>query len=452
MTDYNSKIVRWSPATSQLVNTFDSQSLSPKFNFGVKGFLGLKGNNVPTSLLTTTGLDVQLHDARDTNAICDLWITDPPYADAIDYEEISEFFLSWYEKRIPMLFPEWYADAKRILAVKGKGVSFNEAMMQIYTQLTAHMPDNGLQVVMFTHQDAGVWAELAMTLWASGLQVSAAWTVVTETTDGLSGGANNVQATVLLVLRKRGEVETVFDDDILNLMEDEVAKQLKDMQLLEGAGLAWSDADLQLATYAAALRVITSHNIHGLDPHKELLKVRARGEKSPVHLLIEQAAQAATRNLLPRGLDAAVWRDLESHERFYLKGLDTEQKGEHRSGVFQELARSYAASAWRDLLADDRANNVRLMTASEMGGRNVNTGPLAGTLLRHLLLAIQITAREDGPAQGLAGLRDDVPNFAMQHSRAITLLEHLGRLTLPHWKADAEAAQVLRGALMNAGV
>jgi len=40
-------------------------------------------------------------DARQSNQICDLWITYPPYADAINYHELSEFFLAWYEKHLP---------------------------------------------------------------------------------------------------------------------------------------------------------------------------------------------------------------------------------------------------------------------------------------------------------------------------------------------------------------
>lgn len=381
-----------------------------------------------------------------------IWITDPPYADAIDYEEISEFFLSWYEKQIPSLFPDWYTDTRRALAVKGKGTTFNESMIEVYSNLTRLMPDNGMQIVMFTHQDAEVWADLAMTMWASGLKVSAAWTVATETTDGINGGANYVQGTVLLVLLKRGEVETLFDDEVLSLMEQEVSKQLKDMQLLEGAGLRWSDADLQLATYAAALRVITSHDIDGIDPHRELLKVRAKGEKSPVHRLIEQASQVASRELMPRGLDPSLWRDLGAHERFYLKGLETESRGEHRSGVYQELSKGFAANHWRELLGEERANQVRLQTASEMGNRSLHNGPLAGTLLRHVLMAMQITAKEGDPAKGVAWLQGEVQNFGMQQTRAIRLLEHLGKQALPHWAEDAAAARLLRGALMNAGV
>lgn len=450
--DWNSKMCRWKPMNNSSSQTYSAQSISPLYNYSNRGFLAFKTVAITTSSLESEKIDIRLCDARSAENSRTLWITDPPYADAIPYEEVSEFFLAWYEKSIFSLFPEWYADSKRSLALKGKGTSFNESMIEVYSNLTRHMPDNGMQIVMFTHQDAAVWADLAMTMWASGLRVSAAWTVATEITDGINGGANFVQGTVLLVLRKRGEVETLFDDEILTLMEQEVSKQLKDMQLLEGAGLRWSDADLQLATYAAALRVITSHDIDGIDPRHELLKVRAKGEKSPVHRLIEQASQVASRELMPRGLDPAIWRDLGAHERFYLKGLETENRGEHRSGVYQELSKGFAATSWRDLLGDERANHVRLQTASEMGSRSVTTGPLAGTLLRHVLMAIQITAHEGEPEKGVAWLQGEVPSFDMQQTRTIKLLEHLGKQNLPHWTEDAAAARLLRGALMNIGV
>ena len=43
-------------------------------------------------------------------------------------------------------------------------------MVECYRRLAAHMPNNGLQIVMFTHQDAAVWADLSMILWAAGLR------------------------------------------------------------------------------------------------------------------------------------------------------------------------------------------------------------------------------------------------------------------------------------------
>jgi len=51
----------------------------------------------------TAGQD---QDARDLREICDLWITDPPYADAINYHELGDFFLAWYEKQLAKAFPD----------------------------------------------------------------------------------------------------------------------------------------------------------------------------------------------------------------------------------------------------------------------------------------------------------------------------------------------------------
>jgi putative DNA methylase len=59
-------------------------------------------------------------------------------------------------------------------------------MVAAYTAMNRHMPQNGMQVVMFTHQDAGVWADLGSILWAAGLRVSAAWNLVTETESALT--------------------------------------------------------------------------------------------------------------------------------------------------------------------------------------------------------------------------------------------------------------------------
>jgi putative DNA methylase len=86
------------------------------------------------------------------------------------------------------LFPDWYTDSKRALAVCGDDESFRHSMVECYKNLARHMPDNGMQVVTFTHQDVSVWADLALILWASGLRVTAAWTIATETESALKKG------------------------------------------------------------------------------------------------------------------------------------------------------------------------------------------------------------------------------------------------------------------------
>ena len=58
-----------------------------------------------------------------------------------------------------------------------------------------------------------IWADMANIIWASGLQVTAAWYVVTETDSALRQGAN-VTGTIMLVLRKRHKQLATFRDDL----------------------------------------------------------------------------------------------------------------------------------------------------------------------------------------------------------------------------------------------
>jgi putative DNA methylase len=98
--------------------------------------------NVPTDQLT---------------AQVDIFITDPPYGDAIKYEEILDFFIAWLRKNPPPEFANWLWDSRRSLAIKGEDEDFRRSMVAAYKRMTECMPDNGIQVVMFTHQNGSIW-------------------------------------------------------------------------------------------------------------------------------------------------------------------------------------------------------------------------------------------------------------------------------------------------------
>jgi hypothetical protein len=366
---------------------------------------------------------------------------------------LSEFFLSWYEKQLPKLFPGWYTDSKRALAVQGNDVNFRQAMVDCYRRLVQHMPENGLQVVMFTHQDAAVWADLTMILWAAGLRVSAAWCIATETESALKQG-NYVQGTVLLVCRKRAESEPVFLDEIAHRVEAEVRRQLDSMLALEDeSDPNFGDADYQLAAYAAALRVLTERPIHEIDPAREVARDRPGGEIGPVEQLIRNAVKIACDHLVPRGIEPNLWRTLSAMERFYLKGLEVESHGERRSGVYQELARGFGASDYTQLLASSKANETRLKTATEFGRRMLSGDGFSASLVRQVLFAVSQVVRTEVTSDGLNWLKTELPDYWGQRQKVIPLLDYLaalGRISaLPHWRKDTEAAALLAGAVLN---
>jgi putative DNA methylase len=292
------------------------------------------------------------------------------------------------------------------------------------------MPDDGMQVVMFVHQDPEIWADVGLTLWAAGLQVQSAWTVVTETpTAGIRGGGNYVQGTVNLVLRKRiggkrGDLADLFPE-----IQDEVRQQIEEMQNLDDmTDPNFGDADLQLAAYAASLRVLTGYvEIKEIDVERELRRTRARGEESPLARLIRQAVRIASDYLVPRGLEPATWRKLSPEERLYLKGIETEAGGEAREGVYQELARGFGAGPHRELYASRAANRVRFKTPTEFGSRDlrrIGEEGFAGSTLRQMLHAVSSVAAhaERDPRPARVSLRAALPNYWTERERLADLL------------------------------
>jgi putative DNA methylase len=465
ITNNNSKLSRWKPnqggGIGGVVDVFSNQALNTFYNFGCRATNGFESLllNITTNLKIQTENLINLTDARRINCINDLWITDPPYADAVNYEEISEYFLAWYQPHIERVFAKWYSDSRRALAVKGNDENFRKSMVDCYKALSKSMPDNGLQVVMFTHQDAAVWADLTLILWAAGLRVTAAWTISTETDSALKTG-NFVQGTVLLVLRKRTNTTPFFLDEISHQVEDEVRRQLDSMTRLEDTSDPnFGDADYQLAAYAAALRVLTGQPIEEIDPEKEILRERKPGEVGAVEALIRRAVKIACDHLIPRNLNPDLWKTLGPMERFYIKGLEVESHGEYRSGVYQELARGFGANDYTDLLESTKANETRLKTASEFGKKGLGTFGSSGdafndSLVRQCLFSVWLTVKNEGTKEGMDYLHTELREAYWSNREKITgVLEYLSALghssNMQDWHKDAHAAGVLAGAVRN---
>jgi putative DNA methylase len=484
--NWDSRLCLWmsNAANEGGSHVFNSQALNTFFNFSNRPLPKLETAwpifEVASGEQVVGRADVSVVDARDLQHACDLWITDPPYADAVNYHELGDFFLAWYDKQLSRAFPEWTPDARAELAVRGDGDDFRRSMVDIYRNLARHMPDNGLQMVMFTHQNPAVWADLGMILWAAGLKATAAWTISTETeASGIKQG-NYVQGTVCLVLRKRIGNEPGFLDEVYPLVEDEVRRQIASMQALdESAEPNFNDADYQLAAYAAALKVLTQYaSLDGRDVEHEVFAVRSKGEKSDFQAVIERALGIACDTLIPRGLDT-VWRELSLTERYYLRALDIESRGERRQGMYEELARGFGVTDIKPLLKSDKANGARMLTASGFGSASLAaaagaaesagaalparrgraaTGaphPFATAALRHLLFAVRETAAADmSPEPGRQYLRDTFgQGYWSQRERFLGLLEWLAALGntagMEEWAEDSRAARILAGRLRN---
>lgn len=452
-TDWNSRLSRWINDDHHAnTQTFYNQAYNTLSNYASRSYYAFN-ELIPFKIdgwYINNKSDVMLNDARNINFECHIWATDPPYADAVNYHELSEFYLAWDKKLLKDIFPEWYTDSKRILAIKGDE-RFSQSMIEIYSNLTKHMTKDGMQIVMFTHSDASVWAQLALIMWKAGLKVTAAWNIATETdASGLKDG-NYVKGTVLLVLRKQTENETAYLDEINGDIKAEVKKQIESMQALEDKEEPnFSDPDFVLAAYAASLKVLTSYKKIGeLDLDRELDLAINNPAQSQIVKVIENAKRIAYDCIIPMDFDRYLWKELTPTERFYIKGLEAEKHNNYQISTYQEYARGFALGTYGQLMANEKANTARLKTATEFAMRSLNENPdFERSVLRTVLAAVYIAVKEDEkPEKGLSHIKNNVPDYwggrDMIKQILLFIKDTKDIETMPHWAQDAAMADLL---------
>ena len=463
----NSRISPWHKGDGgggSVREAFTNQALNTLFSYGCRGSryaLSLaqkehKQRNLQSDLEGELGCG----PAGAVSTTADIFVTDPPYGDAVKYEEILDFFIAWLRRNPPREFADWIWDSRRALAIQGEDENFRRGMVTAYKRMTECMPDHGMQVIMFTHQSGSIWADMANIVWAAGLQVTAAWYVVTETDSALRDGSY-VKGTVLLVCRKRWGEHKITRDDLGWEIQEEVETQVQALTGLnqEARGLyrdenVFEDADIQMAGYAAALRALTRYaRIDGRDMTTEAIRPRVKNETTFVDDLIAFAVDTANQCLVPLGIENSIWGKLSGAERFYLKMLDLEARGAKALDNYQNFAKAFKVGNFNALMGDGRANQARLKSAAEFGRTEMGeTSELYGSLLRAVLYAVTELVENVDTTEVLVHLTHNVPDYygdLTQRDRAVALADYLAEQLKSLRPEEASAARVLAEAVRN---
>jgi putative DNA methylase len=462
--DFVSKLTRWvnsgreSGGTEFTTNVFSNQALNTFVNWGEGAFL----RNRDAFRMDTKRFSVShastivAQDAKDIDVPADIFVTDPPYADAVNYHEITEYFIAWLRKNAPAPFREWIWDSRRPLAIKGDGEEFRQSMVHAYGAMARHMPVNGIQIVMFTHQSAAVWADMAQIFWGAGLQVMSAWYIATETTSEFKKGGY-VQGTVIIVLRKRSDSLSGYKDEIVQEVKGEVADQIDTMvglnQSLKGSGRIenlFEDADLQMAGYAAALRVLTRYEkIDGIDMTKEALRPRRPGEKNLVGDIIDFAVQVANEHMVPEHLAPKLWEVLSGAERFYFKMMDIETTSLRKLDNYQNFAKAFRVNDYGALMGGMEPNKARLKTAKEFKKAGFEIPEFGPSATRAALYAIFELENDIEGDDVLSHLKDMLPNYHNKRDDLAAIADYIARKREVVDETESRAARILHGLIRN---
>ena len=294
--DYNSTLSRLDSSRESVGNTFTRQALPMVWDYCEVNPLAGSSGSIERALewvvttLKPVGQPATVHQrgaAKPSLAAKSIIVTDPPYYDAINYADLSDFFYVWLKRSIGFVHPALLSlplTPKREQMVVslytngGAESDSREAARQRYVDGMAEAFDamgqslvpDGVTGVVFAHTDPEAWSTLIEGLLGAGLVPDASWPIDTELQTKVSGiGQARLKTSVWMACRKRAEKA---DDAILGDVLEEMRTVIRE-RLLSFWSQGIRGADFFISAIGPALSVFGRHQ-HVLRPDGTEVSVR----------------------------------------------------------------------------------------------------------------------------------------------------------------------------------
>ena len=264
LADYDSTITRWASHGEYIGNTFTRQAIPMVWDFAeVNPFSGATGDfggaldwvypviehaSIFGAAPTTSNKNATTPRVNSPNQSSNRIVTtDPPYYDAINYSDLSDFFYVWLKRSIGFLHldflglpltPKREQIVMNVHAVNGSRAGesrreearqrYVDGMAQSFLAMEQSLEDGGSVGVVFAHTHPDAWATLIEGLLGASLVPNASWPIDTELQNRVSGiGQARLSTSVWMSCRKREEeAGEAFLGDVLEEMRPVVRERL----------------------------------------------------------------------------------------------------------------------------------------------------------------------------------------------------------------------------------
>jgi adenine-specific DNA methylase/transcription elongation factor Elf1 len=238
-------------------------------------FSGIKNS----SLLCISSTDLSTIEQK-----VDLIITDPPYADNVNYAELADFFYSWLrlvlKDRYEWFKPENTVKSEEVVANKfryGKNakIAYADKLTRVFKECYAKLDDEGLLVFTFHHKKQEAWIGLFDALLKSGFYLVQTYPIHSEASNTLNiENMDAITQDVIHACKKRiSEPSSDCLDwfDLKRIIEEDVSEIVTEL----GKKLAYrmSEPDLKVILIGKILEYFSRYNGLVHDKDGKVMKV-----------------------------------------------------------------------------------------------------------------------------------------------------------------------------------
>lgn len=330
--DYNSSFTTWAHGGEFHRSTFPRQAIAMVWDFvEIDPLADVSGSwdgavrwiELAIRHCSTTGTNaatIQRGDAQALpfgNGTFDAVIVDPPYYDAVQYGDLSDFFYVWLKRSIGRLYPTLSSTpltpkqqeiiesrADRASAEYISHGEFERRLQRALEEMARVVKPEGVLAIVFAHTDVEAWERLLRALRAAGLVVSTSWPMRSEREARSTAQISAVLgSSVVLVCRPQRAEEEGFYDDVVRALEARIAERLDAFEAMGMVG-----ADYFVSAIGPAFEVFARYS----------RIVKLSGEEVDVSELMVLARQAVARHAMRRLLGKDQLTALDAESLFYL--------------------------------------------------------------------------------------------------------------------------------------
>jgi len=200
----------------------------------------------------------------------DFIITDPPYADNVNYAELADFFYVWLrlvlKDRYPNFLPEHTPKLAEIVQNANRGVSaedFGKGLETVFQTCHSKLNDEGLMVFTFHHAEGSAWENLLSAVMNAGFEIEAIYPVQSEGESSLHLQDNEAIAYDLIhVCRKRRPEDTRTKRSWAGLRQTVRQRAKEEIERIEAGrygGRPLPPPDIRMVLIGKCLEVYSRH-------------------------------------------------------------------------------------------------------------------------------------------------------------------------------------------------
>jgi hypothetical protein len=206
----------------------------------------------------------------DKAAAADLVITDPPYADNVNYSELTDFFYVWLRLVLKaedaQFAPEYCPKTAEIVENKSRGLSiqnFEDGLTAVLKKSGEKITDDGLVIFTFHHAEGSSWESVLNSICNANLVIEAIYPVHAESEVSLHlMDKDAISYDLIHVCRKRRAEDTRAKRSWAGLRQPVRQRAKEEIARIEGGcygGQPLLPPDVRMVLIGKCLEVYSRH-------------------------------------------------------------------------------------------------------------------------------------------------------------------------------------------------